>query len=127
MKKGEKRPLNVGRKKGTPNKPKECVAEICERMGFNPFEMFVNTAKMDHEALGYQSPLIHYAGKDGKIFSQERITLNHRLEAAAKLAPHIAPVLKAVELSGSLDTSDADMLEEARQRILLLENEKKTD
>lgn len=106
--KGKKRPPNAGRRAGTPNKKKECVAEICERLGFNPFELLIHVAKKDFKALGYDTAELTKMTKDGGIFSEERINLDHRLKAAAQLTTHVAPVLKAIEHSGTVEVVDTE-------------------
>lgn len=99
---------SVGRPKGMPNKPKECVAELCERLGFNPFELLIHIGKSDHKALGYETADITKRAKSGETFVEDRISLDQRLKAAAQLTSHVAPVLKAVEVNANVVTSASD-------------------
>jgi tellurite resistance protein len=94
-----------GRPFGAKQKPKKCVAEICEALGFNPFELLANVGKGDFKAIGYDSKTVDKVTKDGSVISEERITLDQRLKAAAQLAPHVAPTLKAIEHTGEVDLS----------------------
>lgn len=108
-----------GRKKGTPNKPKKCVAEICEELGFNPFEFLANVANGNCEAIGYESSKVTIASKDGGTYSVDRISLDQRIKAASQLTPHVAPTLKAIEHSGQVDVGVYEkMAEDAMAKLL---------
>lgn len=97
-----KKPVG-GRPPGSKNKPKRCVAEICDELGFNPFEFLTHVANNNWQALGYESGETTISSKDGKPYSVDRISLDQRIKAAAQLSPHVAPTLRAVEHSGEID------------------------
>jgi hypothetical protein len=74
FKKGQPRPANAGRKKGTPNRKTQDLLAICERLGVNPFESMVQAA-------------------------QEIIEPEARVNAWEKVCQYILPKRKAVEIA----------------------------
>lgn len=75
-----------GRKKGTPNKDKECIRDKIEGMGVYPLEMIAEIAKTYHDLGDYDRAIV----------------------AAKELAPYMYPKLKTIEHTGGTDdTLDA--------------------
>lgn len=79
FKEGEARPVNAGRKPGTPNKASLKVSEKAEQLGCDPIE-FLCMVMIGDETLSPE--------------------LDQRIAAAKELASYMFPKLKAVEHSG---------------------------
>ena len=98
FKRGEPRPANAGRKKGTPNKITESVTDLLngiQEQGFScdPVEFLARVVANDKEFFGRKGDII----------------FGIRLKAAVELAPYRAPKRKAVEITGG-DTTSAVMI-----------------
>lgn len=93
-------PRSGGRQKGTVNKAALNARAMAAELGVDPFEVLLLITKGDWESLGYTSAEITKAGKDGQTFTEDRITLDHRLTAAKEASKYIYQQLKAVEVSG---------------------------
>jgi hypothetical protein len=74
--KGQARPKDAGRKKGTPNKKTEALEEICARHGLNPFEGMVKLAL-------------------------EADDINIRFNSLKEICQYLYPKRKALEVSSS--------------------------
>ena len=94
----------MGRPAGSPNKQKKCVAELCEEMGFNPFEILIHTARADYVALGYET---------------NTISLDQRIKAATELSAYVSPKLRAIELSGAVTIDDEKQKQVEHLKTLL--------
>jgi hypothetical protein len=86
-----------GRQKGTPNKKTQDLLNKAEELGVDPFEILLFYAKRDWEALGFESPEIEKAGKDGQVFYEDRITAKMQMDAASEACQYLFPKRKAVE------------------------------
>jgi hypothetical protein len=95
-----------GRGKGTPNKRSMELREKAEALGVSPFEIMLLFAMGNEKALGYEGPQIKVL-KDGGVVEMPWITPEMRLKAAAEAASYLYPKLKAIEHSGSVETSVA--------------------
>lgn len=91
-----------GRKKGTPNKSTEWIFELCQKHNFDPIETLIHIAKCDFVALGYETNTIEKFTKSGDMYLDDRITIDHRLNAANSLTGYMYPKRKAIEIK---DTS----------------------
>lgn len=78
FKKGEPRPKNAGRKKGTPNKKTQDVTDKLEAMGCDPIEGMAKIAEKAFEDADYQLA--------GNMYKE--------------LAQYVAPKRKAIEVTG---------------------------
>lgn len=118
--KGKPRPENAGRKAGTPNKRTFDARQLVERMGFDPLEFLVHTAKADWEALGYQKGFVTKVNM-GIEYEEDIISYEQRLDAAKTIAKYIYPQLKSIEHTGK-DGTDlfAKRLLDAQTRVSTL-------
>lgn len=101
FKKGEPRPENAGRKKGSVNKKTQDARELAKRLGVDPLEILFHFASRNWKALGYNSETHTKVLKDGGTLEVERITPEMRLKAATEAVRYIYPQTKAVELKAS--------------------------
>ncbi len=100
--KGEPRPENAGRTKGTPNKRTTELLDILKELGCNPFEF---------QALVITEKLVD---RDGELVA---VTLDQRIICARDLAPYLLPKQKAIEVSGSLTVNVTPAEQAAEQSI----------
>lgn len=110
-------PKTGGRQKGTPNKKSTEAARLAERLGVDHFEVLCLIAKGDWKSLGYERATVTRFGKDGMTLEEDQITIDHRLSAAKEGAKYLYPQLKAVEHSGEINTSLAERMARARERL----------
>lgn len=94
MAKGQK---TGGRTKGTPNKERHNALALVDELGVDPIRVMLLIAKGDWKALGYEAPVSIKIGKNGESYSEEVISLTHRLTACADVAPYLYPKLKSIE------------------------------
>jgi hypothetical protein len=106
FKKGQPRPENAGRKKGSVNKKTHDARELAERLGVDPLEILFHFASRNWKALGYNSEYMTKVLKDGGTLEVERITPEMRLNAAKEAVRYVYPQTKAVELKNG--TEDAE-------------------
>lgn len=86
--KGTPRPEGAGRRAGTPNKKTLDLFAKCEALGIDPFE----------ELLKIASPLNENP--------------DHRLQALKEVCQYLYPKRKAMEVSGSLNTSISSIVDD---------------
>lgn len=103
FKKGEKRPENAGRKKGSVNQKTQDARALAEKLGVDPLEILFHFASRNWKALGYSSETTTKVLKDGGTLEVERISPEMRLTAAKEAVRYIYPQTKAVELKPSED------------------------
>lgn len=98
--KGDPRPENSGRKKGTPNKRTASLLEKAEELGVDPFQILLHVASGNWKALGYEEAnfVVSYT-EDGNAIERERITLQDRAKAAKDVCEYLHPKRKALEHS----------------------------
>lgn len=86
---------------GSENKNKVRPFDIAIKHGVDPFEVLINIIKGDYKALGYKEPTeIRYTAK-GEPYEVERITLDHKKDAAKEACKYLYAQQKAVEHSAS--------------------------
>lgn len=112
---GRTKPLNAGRKKGTPNKSTLEAIETAQRLGCNPFEILCLIALGDWQRLGYASPTIVKSAGD-TTYEVDRITVETRQKAAAAACDYIFPKRKALDITLK-DIANSDLAAEARRRL----------
>lgn len=105
FKKGEPRPANAGRKKGSVNQKTQDARALAERLGVDPLEILFHFASRNWKALGYSTEYQTKVLKDGGTLEVERITPEMRLNAAKEAVRYVYPQTKAVELKNG--TEDA--------------------
>jgi hypothetical protein len=110
-------PKTGGRQPGSVNKKSTEAKRIAERLGVDPLEVLLLITKGDWKALGYTSQGVTKALKDGGTIEEDRISLGDRLNAAKEAAKYCYPQLKAVEHSGEIDTSLAERMRRAEERL----------
>ena len=94
------RPKNAGRKKGVPNKNTQLIFDLCQKNKFCPIETLILVGKGDWKSLGYESPEVEKMGLGGVKIFEDRIQLDHRIDACKKLIDYMYPKRKAIELTG---------------------------
>lgn len=104
FKKGETRPPNSGRKKGSINKKTQDARALAERLGVDPLEILFHFASRNWKALGYNSEYHTKVLKDGGTIEVERITPEMRLNAAKEAVRYVYPQTKAVEIKNDEDS-----------------------
>lgn len=108
MKKGEKRPANVGRKAGVPNKASLTLREL-----------------MDAQTPGTPAPVALYiAGRqmvDMGLEAMDSGTMSAGVSAIGKALSFAYPNLKAIEHSGGMDLKSPPVLQ------IIMESEKKSN
>lgn len=93
-------PRYGGRSKGTPNKTHANVEEIARATGIDPFHVLMMVVANDWEGLGYDKPTTTQMLKDGGTIEVDRITLDHRVNAAKEASKYLYAQRKAIELAG---------------------------
>lgn len=88
-----------GRQKGTPNKRTTELAQKAEELNIDPFEVILLYAKRDWKALGFTSPTVTKASKNG-TYEVDTISAEMQLSAASEAAQYLYPKRKATEISG---------------------------
>lgn len=88
-----------GRSKGSLNKSNRELKEIAEELGVNPFEVLLNFAKRDYEALKMPE-FNEKTTKDGTKILEPSISPETQMNAAGKACEYLFPKLKAVEHTG---------------------------
>jgi hypothetical protein len=101
FKKGESRPENAGRKKGSVNQKTKDARELADKLGVDPLEILFHFASRNWKALGYASEYHTKVLKDGGTLEVERITPEMRLNAAKEAVRYVYPQTKAVELKAN--------------------------
>jgi hypothetical protein len=96
FKKGDKKPANSGKKKGSRHKLTR-VREACEEAGFSPAHFLIALAQGDREALG--------------VANRTKLTIKDRAGAAEALLDRLDPKLKSLEFVGHMDASVTFLIE----------------
>lgn len=76
-----------GRPKGSKNKVRPDVQEVCHKLGCDPFAILIHIAMGNYDSLKLTEEQIKY------------FSVKYRLEAASELAKYLAPTLRAIEVS----------------------------
>lgn len=92
-------------RKGIPNKDTQYIVDLCQKHNLCPVEVLINVAKGDYKALGYKQMTIKKVAFGGNLFEEDRITLDHRIDATKKLIDYIYPKRKAVQIETSAEDS----------------------
>lgn len=117
-----------GRSKGIPNKKSQSLIELCESLDVRPFEILLNFAKADWEALGYSFSTRTIRTKSGESFEEDIITPDMRVNAAKEVCQYLYPKRKSLEHSGNLDPKIIEAAEDIagmnkQEKIQTLEDE----
>jgi hypothetical protein len=98
--KGQPRPPQAGRKKGTPNRKTHEAQELAKKLGIDPFEILLHFAAGNWEKLGYTSPRRIVSAGMGVTIEIDQISPEMRVKAALEASKYVRPVLKAIEWKG---------------------------
>jgi len=90
-----------GRKKGTPNRDTQTLAEKAKEIGADPFETLILFAKGDWSALGYDSEYQIKVTKGGETVNEFTISPELRKSAASDACQYLYPKRKALEVTGA--------------------------
>jgi hypothetical protein len=102
FKKGQPRPTNAGKKKGTLNKKTLALAEKAEQLGVDPFTILLLVANMDWKALGYDSATRTKYVASGDSYEEDIIQMSDRVNAAKEASKYLYPQRKAIEHTGEI-------------------------
>lgn len=119
FKKGEPRPANSGRKKGTPNKLKQRARDLADEMGVDPLRILLLFAAEDWKALGYpdREKVVNVTDTGEKIYDYV-ISPSMRVSSAKEAAQYIFPKRKQTDIGedNKVGQTVADALKEIAGR-----------
>ncbi len=96
-----------GRKKGTPNKKGQALADKAASMGIDPFEVVLLYAKGDWKSLGYDSSVYVKESADGSTTTLGYvISPELRAKCAQDACQYLHPKRKAIEIKAELNLDD---------------------
>lgn len=98
FKPGHPKPVNAGRKKGTPNKTNQNLVDLAQKLKVDPFEILLHFAAGNWRKLGYSSETLITTNADGNTTVRPYITPEMRVNAASRACEYLYPKRKALEL-----------------------------
>jgi len=116
----------IGRPAGSLNRNRIDIWAIAKKKGVDPFEILLDFAKGDAEALGYQGERVISVTASGQEITGPWITPELRARAASDACEYLHPKLKGVELSGPdgkpIETrSPLDLSKLSKDELLIIE------
>lgn len=99
----------MARLPGTPNKDTQSLIDLAHKKGINPFEILLNIANGDWKALGYKEDKTVVQTKTGLSYV-ERITMDHRMAAAAHASQYLYPKRKSVEIHSTSEEAQSKLV-----------------
>jgi len=99
----------MGRPAGSVNKDTQELIDMAHKMGCSPFKILCHIAMGDWKALGYKEEKTNYQTKTGMVYS-ERITMDHRLQAASQAAQYLYPKRRAVEVRSISEETESKLI-----------------
>lgn len=99
----------MARLPGTPNKDTQALIDLAHKKGINPFEILLHIANGDWKALGYKDDKAVVQTKSGVSYC-ERITMDHRMAAAAHASQYLYPKRKSVEIHATAEESHSKLV-----------------
>lgn len=123
----------MARPRGIPNYKTLPLLELAEKLKVNPFEILLNFAKGDWEALGYDNSVYVKESSDGKTTTLGyTITPEVRAKAAIEACKYLFPQKKAIQIDSNVTLNNPfqsltleEKIEKAKEVTQLLEAQKK--
>lgn len=109
FKPGDPRPVNSGRKKGTPNRRSFNAQELAERLGVDPLEVLLHATNNNWQALGYDSGIQTKLVGENAV-TEDTIPITVRITAAKEAAQYLYSKRRAVEHTGQVTNINSEPL-----------------
>lgn len=82
---------------------------MAHKMGCSPFKILCHIAMGDWKSLGYKEEKTNFQTKSGMVYA-ERITMDHRLQAATQAAGYLYPKRKSVEIRSTSEETESKLV-----------------